>query len=262
MNLHQSSRFFLPGLLLTLISLTAAPASAQIPASFSQKLMVPAYFRPGDVNDGWSGNAWSELSASPEVGIVIFNPYNGPGAPSQVSVYSSAIQSARAAGKKVIGYVYSSWAGRDFNALKSDIDNFYSWYVDSSGQPLVDGIFVDQVAVTAPEADPSAWLSEYVYYYQVRDAIKAHGAGQVVVLNPGMVADHTITDLGDIILSYDGVATGFDSWSPPLLAAGRGAGAQRGGGLRGRHRRWSRPGGQAGQEPQYRLGLRDPGHRG
>ena len=211
MNRH----LIISSLALLLLALTAAPASAQVPTSFTQKLMVPAYFEPGEATDGWNGGAWAELAAAPEVGIIIFNPYNGPGSPAQVSVYRSAILAARAAGKKVMGYVPTDHAGRDFGAVKADIDNYFAWYTDGSGQPIIDGIFVDEAVMTAPEEDPTTWLSDYAYYYQVYGAIKAHGAGQVAVLNPGTRADHTITDVADVVINYESDAAGFDSWSPP-----------------------------------------------
>ena len=219
MDRDANFRIFIPAAFALSLILAAATAEAQVPTAFSQKMIVPAYFEPGETTDGWNGGAWNELAAAPEVGIIIFNPYNGPGSPAQVETYRAAIESARAAGKKVIGYIYTEYAGRDLAAVKADIDNFYAWYQDGSGQPLVDGIFVDEAVMTAPEDDANGWLAEYTYYYQVQGAIKAHGAGQVVVLNPGMRSDHTIADLGDIIVNYDGKASTFDTWSPPSWQA-------------------------------------------
>jgi len=198
-----------------LLILAASPAMAQVPASFSQKLIVPAYFEPGEATDGWNGGAWAELAAAPEVGIIIVNPYNGPGSPAQVSVYRSAIEAARAAGKKVIGYVSTDYASRDFNAVKADIDNYFAWYTDGSGHSIIDGIFVDEAVMTAPEADPNTWLSQYTYYYQVHGAIKAHGAGQVAVLNAGTGEDHTITDVADVVINFESTAANFATSSPP-----------------------------------------------
>src|SRR5262245_57834817 len=100
------------------------------------EIVVPAYFYPG--------GDWSKLnSAVSKVPITaIMNPFNGPGNSLDAN-YVSAINSLRAAGGHVIGYVYSSYAGRPESQVNSDIDRYDSWY-------NVDGIFVDEMANTGP----------------------------------------------------------------------------------------------------------------
>lgn len=197
-----------------LLAATAPPASAQIPASYTQRLLVPAYFEPGASYDGWSGRGWSQLVAAPQVGIIVFNPADGPGTRSMVATYRSSIIAARAAGKKVIGYVKTAYGARPLVEVFAEIDAYRELYRDDAGNPLVDGVFVDEVELAAREVDPTAWSNQYKYFAAVRDRIKAGGAAALAVLNPGTGQDFGITELGDIVVAFEGDAAAFDVYSP------------------------------------------------
>src|SRR6266478_3074055 len=111
-------------------------------------IIVPAYFYPGSL---WSSMDW----AARRVPLVaILNPNSGPGA-TQDPLYVAAVNSLRAAGGKVIGYVSTSYTTRVTNAVKTDIDLYFSFYA-------VDGIFLDELT---NDSDTNH-LNYYVGLYQ------------------------------------------------------------------------------------------------
>ncbi|WP_327106119.1 spherulation-specific family 4 protein [Nonomuraea glycinis] len=87
-------------LLLTSVSGLSGTAHADsTPTGVS--LAVPAYFAPGEL--------WDRL-ADPGVGIVVANPFSGPGKDADPA-YAQAISDARAAGVTVLGYVATGYLG-------------------------------------------------------------------------------------------------------------------------------------------------------
>jgi hypothetical protein len=197
----------------------ATSARAQIPQSFTQQILVPAYFQPGDSRDGYGGQGWSVLASSAAVGAIIFNPNSGPADPSLVAVYRDAITGARAAGKKVIGYVSSSYTTRPLAAVLADIDSYYAWYVDASGAPIIDGIFVDEAQMHWPSSNQAAWQADQAYYGAVRDAVRNHQASSLIVANPGTEQHASIADVADVVINIETSAAAFDAWSPPAWQA-------------------------------------------
>jgi hypothetical protein len=209
------NRSLIAGALAAALTILAPGAQAQIPQSFTQQVLVPAYFVPGDPNDGHSGQAWSDLAASSAVGAIIFNPHNGPGDQSSVAVYRDAINAARAAGKKVIGYVSTSYSARPLADVMADIDSYYAWYVDGSGNPIIDGIFVDETQMHWPELNLAAWQADHAYYTAVQDAVRTRQATAFVVVNPGVEQHASIADVGDVVINFESSSTDFTTWSPP-----------------------------------------------
>src|SRR3974390_262930 len=112
-------------------------------------VLVPAYFDP-------PSSLWNELNfAASRVPLVaIMNPNNGPDT-TQNPDYVTAVNSLRAAGGFVIGYVYTSYATRDTNTVKADIDRYFSFY-------SVDGIFLDEMTNDANTSN----LNYYAAFYQ------------------------------------------------------------------------------------------------
>ena len=95
-------------------------------------ILVPAYF-------GSSSDRWGELnfaaSRVPLVAIMI--PGNGPGTTQNPNCVA-AVNSLRAAGGRVIGYVYTFYTARDTNVVRADISRYFSFYA-------VDGVFLDEM---------------------------------------------------------------------------------------------------------------------
>lgn len=129
-------------------------------------ILVPAYFGP-------TGRFWDELNfAAMRVPLVaIMNPNNGPGT-TQSSDYVAAVNGLRTAGGRVIGYVYTSYAARDTNTVKADIDRYFSFY-------SVDGIFLDEMT-----NDGNA--NHLNYYAALYQYIQQQGTNLLVVGNPGI----------------------------------------------------------------------------
>ncbi len=89
----------------------------------SIRLVVPAYFAPGA--------DWQRvIKASDVVGMIIFNPSNGPGQAADPA-YVSAISQARAAGILVLGYVSTEYGQRAEADINADVNGYYDLYQPS-----------------------------------------------------------------------------------------------------------------------------------
>ena len=129
-------------------------------------ILVPGYFDP-------PGGFWSELNfAATRVPLVaIMNPNNGPGR-TQNPNYVAAVNSLHTVGGHVIGYVSTSYAARDTNTVKADIDRYFGFY-------SVDGIFLDEMTNDANTSHLNYYASLYQY-------IQKQGTNLLVVGNPGI----------------------------------------------------------------------------
>jgi hypothetical protein len=89
----------------------------------SVRLVVPAYFTPGA--------DWQRVIAAADVvGMIIFNPDNGPGTTTDPA-YVSAIAQARAAGILVLGYVATNYGQRPEADIDADVNGYYDLYQPS-----------------------------------------------------------------------------------------------------------------------------------
>ena len=87
------------------------------------RMVVPAYWEP-DAD-------WQKIiAAAPTVGMIIFNPSNGPGTTTDAA-YTSAIAQARAAGILVLGYVATSYGQRPQADILADVNKYYDLYTPS-----------------------------------------------------------------------------------------------------------------------------------
>src|SRR5438445_2610080 len=85
----------------------------------------------------------STKAAHPSVDfIVILNPSSGPGTAPQAS-FTSAITAMKAAGIKVLGYVFTSYGTRPIASVEADIDKYVTFYPD------IIGINFDEFATSA-----------------------------------------------------------------------------------------------------------------
>jgi len=99
------------------------------------------------------------------------NPNNGPGR-TQNPDYVAAVNSLHTAGGRVIGYVSTSYAARDTNTVKADIDRYFGFY-------SVDGIFLDEMT-------NDAIMSHLNYYAALYQYIQKQGTNLLIVGNPGI----------------------------------------------------------------------------
>lgn len=167
-------------------------------------ILVPAYFYPPTY---WDGLNWAAARVPV---IVIMNPGSGPGSVQDPN-YVAVVNSLRAAGGKVLGYIYSSYAARDTNAIKADITSFFNFY------PL-DGVFIDEMQNTAVTND-------YNYYASLYQFIQTKGTNLLVFGNPGTTTQepYLTQPTVDGLITFENDATNYpayptDGWVTNHLA--------------------------------------------
>ena len=183
-------------LIATLALATAAPFASAV------EIIVPAYFYPS-----WmpSLNEWHQLTWAAQQGAdvtAIMNPGNGPGVASN-SDYVTSVNAFRAAGGKVIGYVYTCYGinlctpevppTRSTSEVLADAQKYANWY-------NVDGVFLDEMA-TQPGALP--------FYQTVSGALRSAHPGWQIVGNPGVTPTAGYNALANTLMSFEGSYTDF-----------------------------------------------------
>jgi Spherulation-specific family 4 len=159
-------------------------------------LLVPAYFYPS-FNPALS--YWDEMTAAAAAGAritAIINPDNGPGA-AQNSDYVAAVNSFRAAGGRVLGYVYTCYGNntctpglpaiRTTADVLADAQRYNSWY-------NVDGIFLDEMS------NLNAGLP---FYQTVADGLRAAQPGDKIVGNPGTSTPAAYLNVADTLVTFE-----------------------------------------------------------
>lgn len=176
---------------LSVVTLLATPAAAI-------EIVVPAYFYPSS-----SGSDWGDLdTAAQRVPITaIMNPNSGPGN-SLNSDYTNVVDSLRAEGGRVIGYVSSSYANRPLQQVLDDIDKYAAWYD-------IDGIFVDEMT-------NDSQTSHLDFYQSVYDHIKSIDAGWEVMGNPGTATqeDYLTRPAADRLMVFESYGSTYLSHTP------------------------------------------------
>ena len=175
-------------LLVALLTVFAASASPL-------GIMVPAYFTPGAKWDAM------DYAASKVPLIAIMDPNNGPGS-SKNSGYVTALANLHAAGGKVTGYVYSSYAARPIADVEADIDTYLAWYD-------VDGFFVDEME---NDSDPD----HIAYYASLYQYIKSKGAQYSVTGNPGSNTQEAYlsTPTADCLMNFESSSNSYVNFTP------------------------------------------------
>jgi len=156
-------------------------------------ILVPAYFYPPTYWDGLN------FAAARVPLAVIVNPNSGPGTAVDAN-YVSAVNNLRAAGGKALGYVYSSYAARDTNAIQADLTNFFNWY------PL-DGIFIDEMQNVAA-------TNYYNYYAGLHAFIQTKGTNLFVMGNPGTTTPEPYLATVDALMTFENHTTNYPSYVP------------------------------------------------
>lgn len=163
------------------------------------EIIVPAYFYPS------SGSDWNDLNAAASIVPItaIMNPGNGPGNAID-SNYTAAVNSFRAAGGRVIGYVYSSYGTRSLSVVNADVNRYDMWY-------NIDGIFVDEMANTGP-------AEKLNYYKAIYDHAKAIDPSWEVMGNPGThtIEQYLTWETADRLMVFENVGTAYPDYVPSL----------------------------------------------
>lgn len=195
----QARRFSLAAALvrLGLVFAVLLNVGAAAQPAAAQSMAVPAYFYPGSY--------WTQLDgAGSGVGLAVMNPDSGPGAAPDPN-YVSAVNSAEAAGIRVVGYVYTSYGSRSLAAVESDINDYYSWYPD------VDGIFLDEASTDC---------ANEAYYAALNSYVKSKGGTGLTILNPGTQTNQCYEPAADVLLTFEGTDKQYvSSYSAPSWVA-------------------------------------------
>jgi Spherulation-specific family 4/PEP-CTERM motif len=177
-------------------------------------LLVPAYFYP---SSDPTQSYWDELTAAAASGAdvtAIMNPANGPGSAFNAD-YATAVNSFRAAGGKVLGYVYTCYGGTQcFTGLPpthtttqvlAAAQRYADWYG-------VDGIFLDEM---------SNRLADLPYYQTVAQGLRAAHAGWRIVGNPGTSTPAAYLAVADTLVTLENGTGSYATAStePWMLAA-------------------------------------------
>jgi chitodextrinase len=201
--------------------LTATPASAAAP-DLGQKVAVPAYIPPSD-STSWG----SLLPGDAQLDFIVVNVANGPDTTVNTS-WETLIDSAHAAGTKVLGYVDSGYFGGSVPQrltafgetdpiswlvqAEQDVDQWYELYGDS-----IDGIFIDDgMNICGTATDPDLYIDLYT---QLNEYIKANHEGALTVLNPGITVPECYADTADVLVTYEGSAADYLSPTPDRATA-------------------------------------------
>lgn len=175
----------------------AVPLEAVSADAARMEIVVPAYFYPS------GGSDWNKLNAAAnKVPLTaIMNPGNGPGN-FQDSNYVSAVNALRAAGGRVIGYVYTSYTARSLQQVLNDIDRYDDWY-------NIDGIFVDEMTNTGP-------AERLDYYRDIYNYVKSIDPSWEVMGNPGTntMEQYLTWPTADRLMVQENVGAAYPGYSP------------------------------------------------
>lgn len=184
---------------LILVTACAAPGLL-VAAENTPSLLVPAYFYP----EGSGADDWARLTAAAsKVSITaIINPDSGAGSAFDPTL-GAAISTFKAAGGKVLGYVSTDWGWRSLLTVKSDIDNYASWYP-------VDGLFLDET---------TTGLASLPYYSLISSYAHLKNNALSLMANPGTVPNEAYLNLFDSMVIYEDPANKLSSFTPPTYMA-------------------------------------------
>jgi hypothetical protein len=180
----------------TILSLTTMLCGEPVLAA-KLEIVVPAYFYPS------GGSDWNDLNdAADKVPITaIMNPGSGPGS-SVDSNYVSAVNTFRAAGGRVIGYVHTSYTSRPLSLVLSDVDKYDMWY-------NIDGIFIDEMSNTGP-------AERLDYYRDVYNYVKGIDPNWEVMGNPGTTTleQYLTWPTADRLMVFENVGSAYPAYVP------------------------------------------------
>ncbi len=201
--------------------LAALTPEALIPAAAAERpamtLVVPAYFYPNP-----AGSDWDRLTRAAQADIAIFaimNPASGPGDVRDAN-YTRAIQSFRAAGGRVLGYVPSGYAGRRVTPRSSctpaagnryTADDIVACASRYRNLYRIDGIFVDEMGGEAVGGTTTDVTS---FYSSLYDGLKILEPNWHVIGNPGTGGHEHLLRRGNVgaadrLIHFEGLAADF-----------------------------------------------------
>jgi hypothetical protein len=161
------------------------------------RMVVPAYWDPDQ--------QWQRIIAdAPTVGMIIFNPDNGPGTVTK-SAYTAAIAQAQAAGIIVLGYVSTQYGARAEGDIDADVNGYYSLYSPS-------GIYFAE----GPTADTCDTLQ--AEYQALASLAKSHDSRAYVAIGTRFCP--TFITFSDLMVEFAETYSMYQSYVSPSWMPG------------------------------------------
>ena len=179
------------------VTVTVTPVSTGTGAA-CQSVAIPAYFYPSAGSSPWTTAA----AAEPGVGIMVANVDSGPGTSADPN-YATAIAQARAAGSAVYGYVYTNYGANSLASVEANISLWKSLYG-------VTNIFIDEASINTSTLQYYEALSSYVH----------QTPGALTILNFGTMPPESFMSAGDIMLTFEGSYSTYESTTFPSWVTG------------------------------------------
>ncbi|KAK2781198.1 hypothetical protein FQN53_000742 [Emmonsiellopsis sp. PD_33] len=170
-------------------------------------VFVPLYIYP---DPGAWDPLYNVIRDYPQISFtVIVNPDSGPGSgPLPDEQYCLEVPNLTAfSNVRVLGYVATTYADRDLQEVKSDIDVYANWPVEGDDDALaVHGIFFDET--------PQEYYDEAGnYFQQLTDYVRGlsgFAPHNMVVHNPGVLPDSRYPPLADMTVLFESTYDTFE----------------------------------------------------
>ena len=155
----------------------------------AQSQIIPAYKYPTtwQVDPYW--DTVHKLGGG-KIPYTIINPDSGAGNKIDPN-YTTLVEQNVAAGIKNIGYIRTIYQTRPIEDVKAEVDRYIEFY----GKDKVHGFFFDEVSSQSNVA--TAYMAELYRY------VKAKGAGNTVIANPGTHITDDIAPYADIFVTTE-----------------------------------------------------------
>jgi hypothetical protein len=203
------------------VAVTAGTAHAA--TATGQQMIVPAYIYPS----GTGATQWSSIaSGGSAVGMAIANVTNGPGGAAD-SNWTTALAGAHKAGVKVLGYVDTGYFGTTGRTTRlgetttaawlaqaeTDVNLWYKFYGSN-----IDGVFFDDATnVCGPTSGTTTYSDLYA---QLSQYVKQFHTGATTVDNPGTDVPQCYENSADVLLTFEGGYTSYQSYTPNSWESG------------------------------------------
>jgi hypothetical protein len=183
-------------------SSSTAIATVDVPFNYTPggrrggpKIIDPLYIFPQQPQ--WD----TVIAGAPSVAMIILNPNNGPHIPTaNISLWQTYSVSVTQAGISGICYVDCAFGATPLATVQADIDLAYYFF------PMADGIFLDDCPTS---------LALQPYVQAIYAYLKQRKSGQkILVINPGTEPNEQYTRCCDIMCSFEGNHTAYQSYSP------------------------------------------------
>ncbi|QID32606.1 spherulation-specific family 4 protein [Pampinifervens florentissimum] len=148
-------------------------------------ILVPLYSYPADANYRDDHQRLAQLRSPKEI-IVIINPDSGPSVIKDQE-FENIINTYKASGKRVLGYLKTEYARRNRQGVIADIQRYLDFY------PQIEGFFLDEV---------SNELGDFEYYRQIYNYVKEQG-NFMVVINPGARVPQEYYSVADKLVAFE-----------------------------------------------------------